>query len=148
MRRKITFLMNNPWRRETKVTPHHYPNSKLESLMAQAGRTSWGSLYPSSFSTQTTPVAQLMFPKRVVLRKDLWPEGTLEDGLSPGTPWHPWGVPHLPDLESGVSTGTPWHTGGDLHFSPEPQSSPTRLVPMTGPRFQPPGPCPRHELRT
>lgn len=25
--------MNNPWRRETKVTPH--PNSKLESLMTQ-----------------------------------------------------------------------------------------------------------------
>ena len=38
---------------------------------------------------------------------NLWPVGTLEDGLSPGTPWHPWGGPHLPDLESGLSTGMP-----------------------------------------
>ena len=37
---------------------------------------------------------------------------------------------------------------GHLHFSPEPQSSPTRVVPMTGPRFQPPSPCPERELGT
>ena len=24
---------------------------------------------------------------------DLWPMGTLEDGLSPGIPWCPWGGP-------------------------------------------------------
>ena len=42
--------MNNPWRRETKVTPHHYPNSKLESLMAQAGRTSWADSMDMGFS--------------------------------------------------------------------------------------------------
>ena len=38
---------------------------------------------------------------------NLWLVGTLEDGLSLGTPWHPWGGPHLPDLESGMSTGMP-----------------------------------------
>ena len=38
---------------------------------------------------------------------NLWSMGRLEDGLSPGMPWHPWGGPHLPDLESGMSTGMP-----------------------------------------
>ena len=54
---------------------------------------------------------------------NLWPVGTLEDGLSPGTPWHPWGGPHLPDLESGMFTGTPWRLWGNPHFSQNP--SPT-----------------------
>ena len=38
---------------------------------------------------------------------------------------------------------------GHLHFSPEPQSSPTRVVPMTGPKFQRPsrGPDTSSELR-
>ena len=38
---------------------------------------------------------------------------------------------------------------GHLHFSPEPQSSPTRVVPMTGPKFQRPsrGPDMSSELR-
>ena len=76
------------------------------------------------------------------------PVGTLEDGLSPGMPWHPWGGPHLPDLESGMSTGTPWCLWGDPHFSPEPQPNPTRVVPMMGPGFQPPGPYLKHELGT
>ena len=58
---------------------------------------------------------------------NLWPMGTLEDGVSPGMPWRLW---------------------GNLHFSPEPQPNPTRVVPMMRPRFQPPGPCPKHELRT
>ena len=58
---------------------------------------------------------------------NLWPMGTLEDGLSAGTPWQLWGNPH---------------------FSPEPQPNPTRVVPMMEPRFQPPGLCPKHELRT
>ena len=79
---------------------------------------------------------------------NLWPMGTLKDGLSPGTPWHPWGGPHLPDLESGMSTGTPWRLWGNPHFSPEPQPNPMRVVPMTGPGFQPPGLCPGHELET
>ena len=79
---------------------------------------------------------------------NLWPMGTLGDGLSLGMPWHPWGGPHLPDLESGMSTGMPWRLWGNPHFSPEPQPNPTRVVPMTGPGFQPPGPCPEHELRT
>ena len=56
---------------------------------------------------------------------NLWPMGTLEDGLSTGTAWCLWGNPH---------------------FSSEPQPHPTRVVPMMGPRFQPPGPCPKHEL--
>ena len=50
-------------------------------------------------------------PKPVAPHKskpNLWSVGTLEDGLSPGMPWHPWGGPHLPDLESGMSTGMPW----------------------------------------
>ena len=64
----------------------------------------------------------------------------LESGMSTGTPWNPWGGPHLPDLESGMSTETPWRLWGNLHFSPEPQPNPTRVVPMTGPGFQPPGP--------
>ena len=81
-------------------------------------------------------------------KPNLWSVGTLEDGLSPGMPWHPWGGPHLPDLESGMSTGMPWHRWGDLHFSPEPQPIPKRVVPVTGPGFQPPGPCPGHELGT
>ena len=79
---------------------------------------------------------------------NLWPMGTLEDGLSPGTPWHPWGGPHLPDLESGMSTGTPWRLWGNPHFSPEPQPNPGTVVPMTGLGFQPPSPCPELELRT
>ena len=79
---------------------------------------------------------------------NLCPVGTLEDGLSPGMPWHPWRGPHLPDLESGMSTGTPWCLWGDPHFSPEPQPNPTRVVPMMGPGFQPPGPYPKHELGT
>ena len=79
---------------------------------------------------------------------NLWPVGSLEDGLSPGMPWHPCGGPHLPDLESGMSTGMPWHLLGNPHFSPELQPNPTRVVPMMGPGFQPPGPCPEHELRT
>ena len=78
----------------------------------------------------------------------LWLFGTLENGLSPGTPWHSWGGPHLPDLESGMSTGMPWHPWRDLHFSPEPQHNPTRVVPMMGSGFQPPGPCPGHKLGT
>ena len=79
---------------------------------------------------------------------NLWPVGTLEDGLSPGPPWHPWGGPHLPDLESGMSTGTPWRLWGNPHFSPEPQPNPGTVVPMTGLGFQPPSPCPELELRT
>ena len=79
---------------------------------------------------------------------NLWPMGALEDGLSPGTPWHPWGGPHLPDLESGMSTGMPWCLWGNPHFSAEPQPNPTRVVPMPGPGFQPPGLCPKHELGT
>ena len=39
---------------------------------------------------------------------NLWPMGTLEDGLSLEMPWHPWGGPHLPDLENEMSTETPW----------------------------------------
>ena len=50
---------------------------------------------------------------------NLWPVGTLEDGLSPGTPWHPWGGPHRPDLGSGMSTGMLWHIWGHPHFSQE-----------------------------
>ena len=79
---------------------------------------------------------------------NLWPMGTLEDGLSLGMPWHPWGGPHLPDLESRMSTGIPWCLWGSSHFSPEPQPNPMRVVPMTGPGFQPPGLCPGHELET
>ena len=79
---------------------------------------------------------------------NLWPLGTLEDELSPGTPWHHWGGPHFPDLESGMSTGTPWHLWGNPLFSPNPQANPTIVVPVTGPGFQPLGPCPVHELRT
>ena len=79
---------------------------------------------------------------------NLWPMGTLGDGLSLGMPWHPWGGPHLPDLESGMSTGIPWRLWGNPHFSPEPQPNPMRVVPMTGPGFQPPGLCPEHELGT
>ena len=79
---------------------------------------------------------------------NLWPMGTLEDGLSPWTPWHPWEGPHLPDLESGMPTGTPWCLWGNPHFSPEPQPNTTRVVPMMGPGFQPPGPCPEHKLGT
>ena len=79
---------------------------------------------------------------------NLWPVGTLEDGLSPGTPWHPWGGPHLPDLESGLSPGMPWRLWGNPLFSPEPQPNPTIVVPVTGPGFQPPSPCPEHELGT
>ena len=67
---------------------------------------------------------------------NLWSIGTLENGLSPGTPWHPRGGPHVPDLESGMSTGTAWCPWGDPHFSPGLQPNPTRVVPMTGPRFQ------------
>ena len=90
-------------------------------------------------------------PKPVAPHKSmpsLWPMGTLEDGLSLGMPWHLWGGPHLPDLESGMSKGTPWCLWGNPHFSPEPQPNPTRVVPMMEPRFQPPGLCPKHELRT
>ena len=47
-----------------------------------------------------------------------------------------------------MPTGTPWCLWGNPHFSPEPQPNPTRVVPMMRPRFQPPGPCPKHELRT
>ena len=79
---------------------------------------------------------------------NLWPMGALEDGLSPGTPWHPWGGPHLPDLESGMSTGKPWCPWRDPHFSPKPQPNTRRVFPMMGPRFQPPSPCPEHELGT
>ena len=60
----------------------------------------------------------------------------------------PLGSPHLPDLGSGMFTGMPWYPWRDPHFFPEPQSNPTRVVPRTGPGFQPPGPCPRHELGT
>ena len=60
----------------------------------------------------------------------------------------PLGRSHLPDLESGMSTATPWCPWGDPHFSPEPQPNPMRVVPMTGPGFQPPGLCPEHELGT
>ena len=86
-------------------------------------------------------------PKPVAPHKSmpsLLPMGTLEDGLSPGMSWHPWGGPHLPDLESGMSTGMPWCLWGDPHFSPEPQPNPTRVVPMMEPGFQPPGLCPEH----
>ena len=79
---------------------------------------------------------------------NLWSMGRLEDGLSPGMPWHPWGGPHLPGLESGMSTGMPWGPWRDPHFSPEPQPNPMRVVPITGPGFQPPSLCPRQELRT
>ena len=79
---------------------------------------------------------------------NLWSVGTLGDGLSPGMLWHPWGGPHLPGLESGMSTGTPWGPWRDPHFSPEPQPNPMRVVPITGPGFQPPSLCPRQELRT
>ena len=65
--------------------------------------------------------------------------------------WGHWKMdcPHLPDLESGMSTGMPWRLWGNPHFSPEPQPNPTRVVPMTGPGFQPPGPVPNtsSELR-
>ena len=37
---------------------------------------------------------------------------------------------------------------GKSPLLPEPQPNPTRVVPMTGPRFQPPSPCPEHELGT
>ena len=47
-----------------------------------------------------------------------------------------------------MSTGSPWHPWGDPHFSPKPQPNPMRVVPMTGPRFQSPSLCPRHELGT
>ena len=90
-------------------------------------------------------------PKPVAPHKSMpsrWPTGTLEDGLSLGMPWHPWGGPHLPDLESGMSTGTPWRLWGNPHFSPEPQPHPMRVVPMTGPGCQPPDPVPMSsELR-
>ena len=35
-----------------------------------------------------------------------------------------------------MSTGTAWCPWGDPHFSPGLQPNPTRVVPMTGPRFQ------------
>ena len=47
-----------------------------------------------------------------------------------------------------MSTGSPWHPWGDPHFSPKPQPNPMRVVPMTGPRFQSPSPCPEHKLGT
>ena len=47
-----------------------------------------------------------------------------------------------------MSTGSPWHPWGDPHFSPKPQPNPMRVVPMTGPGFQPPGQCSEHELGT
>ena len=70
------------------------------------------------------------------------------DGLSPGTFWHPWGGPHLPNLESGMSTGMPQSLWKDPHISSEPQLNPTRVVSMMGPGFQPPCSCPRHKLGT
>ena len=109
--------------------PAHAPDPASK---AESGH--WAKACPNSRSPQKQP--------------NLWPMGTLKDGLSPGTPWHAWGGPHLPDLESGMSTGTPWRLWGNPHFSPEPQPNPTRVVPMMGPGFQPPGPCPKHELGT
>ena len=55
---------------------------------------------------------------------------------------------HLPDLENGMSTGMPWRPWRDPHTSLEPQPNPMRVVPMMGPGFQPPSPCPEYELGT
>ena len=80
---------------------------------------------------------------------NLWPVGTLEDGLSPGTSWHPWGGPHLPDLERGMSTGTPWHLWGNPHFSQNPSPTLQELFQRQGPGSSPPAHVPNmsSELR-
>ena len=112
------------------TTPHPAPNLASDAASQDTGQR----------------MPEPMAPHKSM--PNLWSMGTLEDGLFPGTPWHHWGGPHLPDLESGISTGMPWCPSGDPHFSPEPQPNPMRVVPMAGPRFQPPSPCPRHELGT
>ena len=139
----------------------HERTAKYAFLAAAIkGRDQPGPSYPRT-GLKTSPQTLLLMqpvrtlgkvmPKPAAPHKSmpsLWPMGTLEDRLSPGMPWHPWGGPHFPDLESGRSTGTPWHLWRNPHFSPEPQPNPTKVVPMTGPGFQPLSPCPEHELGT
>ena len=71
-----------------------------------------------------------------------------EVGISPEAPGRPCGHSTLQVWEVGTSPGVPRHPWGDPHFSPKPQPNPMRVVPMTGPRFQSPSLCPRHELGT
>ena len=114
------------------LNPPHPPHAPDPASNAESGH--WAKACPNSRSPQkhAQPVAN----------------GDTERWTLPRDAWHPWGGPHLPDLESGMSTATPWHLWGNPHFSPEPQPNPTRVVPMMEPRFQPPGPCPKHELGT
>lgn len=62
----------------------------------------------------------------------------MEDELSPGTPGTTLGRSHFLDLESGMSIGRLLVPLGKLS-SPQTQANPTIVVPVTGPRFQPPG---------
>ena len=158
---EVAFKMFNNREEEAKKEKERERKAKYAFLVAAIkGRDQPGPSYPRT-GLKTSPQTLLLMqpvrtlgkvmPKPAAPHKSmpsLWPMGTLEDRLSPGMPWHPWGGPHFPDLESGMSTGTPWHLWRNPHFSPEPQPNPTRVVPMTGPGFQPPSPCPEHELGT
>ena len=85
-------------------------------------------------------------PHKIV--PNLWSMGILEGGLSPGMPWHPWGVPTSQTWGVECSQGCPGSPGEIPTSSQNPSPTLRELFQGQDPGSSPPGPCPRHELGT
>ena len=94
---EVAFKVFNNREEEAKREKERERKAKYAFLVAAIkGLDQFGPSHPrTGLKTPSPPTLLPMQPVRTLGKSmpNLWPMGTLEDGLSPGMPWHPWGGP-------------------------------------------------------